>query len=306
MIEHPTPRQLSRFHHHDLGAWDVRAIDAHLELCEECRSSPHAALAQVSLLSSLLPEDEHLPFDEVEAVARGASNAHVLSCESCAREVADLRAFARPGRWRFILAAAAVVVLASAVLFGLHARQRARELRLAQVAIPAEVLAMRGERLQLRGVAEEAALSVVEPVGTAVVADRPVFRWNAPEGEAVRVEVFDQSFRPVAQSEALTAHVWSPPRPLPRDEVYVWQVVTLDRHLAPAPPLPDARFRIVSADAARRIEAVRDDEPSLEVASLYAGAGALDDAQRELQRLVSAGKENIAVRRLLDRVENLR
>jgi tetratricopeptide (TPR) repeat protein len=168
-------------------------------------------------------------------------------------------------------------------------------------AIPAEVIAMRGERLQLRGAAKSADLAVLEPVGTAVVSDRPTFRWSAPG--PVRVEIFDERFHPITHSEALAAHEWSPPEPLPRGRTYLWQVVSADgqeRRLAPVPPLPDARFRIVSAEEARRIEAARG--PSLERASLYAGAGALDDASRELQRL----KESEAVRRLRNRVDNLR
>jgi hypothetical protein len=275
-------------------------------------SGKHPAMAQLALLSSLLPEEEHLRFEEVEALARGARNEaaaeHVATCEMCAREVEDLRAFARPGRWRFILAAAIVVVVVSGLVGGLRLRQHARDLRLAEVAIPAEVVSMRGERLQLRGVAAAAELSVVEPVGTAVVADRPLFRWNAPAGVPVVVEIFDQSFRPVARSGAVTGHQWSPAEPLPRDRTYVWQVVTADageRRLAPAPPLPDARFRVVPAADARRIDAAREEEPSLEVASLYAGAGALDEAGRELQRLVDSGRDDAVVRRLRQRVDNL-
>jgi hypothetical protein len=294
---------------------------------------------ELKLLSALLPDDEHLQFDELESAARGARNEHAKRCETCAAEVEDLRAFVhapssglRPpsprrrgeglpatsplaplagrgwraapgeGAWRLLAVAALLIILATAASFAVRQYQRAENLHLAEIPIPAEVLAMRGERLQLRGAASGAALSVVEPVGTAVVSDRPLFRWNAPAGTVLKVEVFDEHFRPVAESGPLTLHQWSPPEPLPRDRSYVWQVVTVNRHLAPAPPLPDARFRIVSAEAARRIEAARRDEPSLELASLYAGAGALDDAARELDRLPP---DDVAVRRLRDRVDNL-
>ena len=266
---------------------------------------------ELKLLSSLLPEDEHLQYDELEAVARGAKNEHVQWCETCAAEVADLRHMlplaplagrgwrAAPGEGlrRLLAVAALVAVVITSVLF-LRYRNAAEALRLAEVPIPT---AMRGERLQLRGAAASAALAVVEPVGTAVVSDRPTFRWNAPF--PVRVEIFDERFRLVAQSDPLTASEWAPPSPLPRDRTYLWQVVTADEHehlLAPVPPLPDARFRVVSAEEARRIEAARG--PSLERASLYAGAGALDEASRELKRL----PDTEAVRRLRDRVDNLR
>ncbi|HEY0156883.1 MAG TPA: hypothetical protein VGF28_06265 [Thermoanaerobaculia bacterium] len=273
---------------------------------------------ELKLLSSLLPEDgEHLQFDELEAAARGEANEHLLSCETCAAEVEDLRAFgtnwndglsARRQRLWLPLAAAIVLLLATAAFLAVRRNAgRAEALRLAEVTIPAEVIAMRGERLQLRGAAAEEALAVLAPVGTVVVSDRPLFRWNAPAGARVKVEVFDESFRPVAQSGVVAGNQWSPAEPLPRDRTYVWQVVTIDdRRLAPAPPLPDARFRIVPAEAARRIESAKEAAPSLELASLYAGAGALDDAGRELERLLAAGRDDIAVRRLRDRVDNLR
>jgi hypothetical protein len=141
------------------------------------------------------------------------------------------------------VAAALVILVVAGAILGIRHRNRTEAMRLANVSIAAEVIAMRGERLQLRGAAKNSGLAVVEPVGTA-------------------------------------------------DGHY--------RRLAPVPPLPDARFRIVSAEEARRIEAAPG--PSLERASLYAGAGALDEAGRELERL----KDTEPVRRLRDRVDNLR
>ena len=292
--------------------------------------------AELKLLSSLLPDDEHLSYEELEAAARGAEHEHLQWCETCAAEVEDLRSLldapssglrppsprtrgegpppplplsplaergwrAAPGEGRRRLAAAAaLVILALTAFFVARHRTRAEELRLANVTIPAEVLAMRGERLQLRGAAQTADMAVLEPVGTAVVSDRPLFRWSSTL--PVEVEVFDERFQPVARSGPLTAREWSPPRPLPRDRTYIWQIVSADRRLAPVPPLPDARFRIVSAEEAR---AIGEAESGLELASRYAGAGALDDAARELERLLARGEDGDAVRRLRERVQNL-
>ena len=129
------------------------------------------------------------------------------------------------------------------------------------------------------------------PIGTAVIAERPVFQWKPATG-ATRyvVAVFDENFERVVESPAVTATEWQPDRPLARGRIYNWQVTaTIDGKTihAPTPPAPEARFQVVAQESADRIEMVRREHPTNHVllAALYAKAGDVEDAGKELDQL---------------------
>jgi len=106
------------------------------------------------------------------------------------------------------------------------------------------------------------------------------------------VAVFDENFEKVMESPALTGTEWEPDRPLPRGRIYNWQVTaTIGGKTvhAPTPPAPEARFQVVAQEIADQMEAARRDHPDNHVllAALYAKAGALADAGRELHLLAA-------------------
>ena len=76
---------------------------------------------------------------------------------------------------------------------------------------------------------------------------------------------------------------------LPRGRTYTWQVVAESagrRLVAPAPPEPDVRFRVLDASRAEALSAARSRRAShLVLGVLYAEAGLIDDAHRELLAL---------------------
>lgn len=318
MSDHPSLQELDRFRRHAAGA-DVRRIGGHLAGCSTCRESTHLESASLSLAVALTAADEHATPEEIEGIATGTAGAalrervagHTEACAMCAREIDDLRRFANPPapRARFWLAAAAAVIFALALLPLFRVREDEPATRpAAAVTIPSEIVAMKGERLLLRGAAHSSDLAVLEPVATAVVSDRPTFHWTMPPGTAVTVEIFDEAFQPLARSEPTVARTWTPAVSLPRGKTYVWQIVTADgkRRLAPAPPLPDARFHVIAPDHARRIATIaRNRHPGLELAAAYAAAGALDEARRELHRIETSGSGSDESRRLLRQIENL-
>jgi hypothetical protein len=131
------------------------------------------------------------------------------------------------------------------------------------------------------------------PMGTAVLTDRPSFRWETVESAAQYVvSVFDADFRKVAESPALTATAWHSEQPLARGRIYNWQVTATAggaTFRSPVPPAPEARFQVVAAADARSIETARRDHPGnhLLLAVLMASVGALDDATAELEALAS-------------------
>jgi hypothetical protein len=210
------------------------------------------------------------------------------------------------GRSRLKLAAAVLLALVAAGFFVRRTEARRHEARLAEVALPADVLAMQSRRLSFRGAAGSAALDVIEPRDTVVMTDRPVFRWNAPEGATSVVEVFAPDFTRVAASPALTSRTWTPPAALRRGVTYRWQVTAGDVTI-PAPPLPEALFLIVPEEQARVVHDLERsaERPSLELASAYAQAGDFDRARAELRALIDGGKQTQAAQKLLRRINGV-
>jgi anti-sigma factor ChrR (cupin superfamily) len=129
------------------------------------------------------------------------------------------------------------------------------------------------------------------PMGTAIINDRPVFRWQVARGaKQYVVSVFDDSFQKVTESPALSATEWQPAKPLPRGRIYVWQVsATIGGEVvrAPIPPAPEARFQIAGEDVAAAIDKARAEHPGnhLLLAVLLAKNGALDESALELDAL---------------------
>jgi hypothetical protein len=141
-------------------------------------------------------------------------------------------------------------------------------------------------------------LYVLGPLGTAVLIDRPVFRWSlTSEAVSFVVSVFDDQSRKLAESPTLTSTDWSPPAPLPRGVVLKWHVTARTTSggtiQAPAAGEPEARFQVVPQSVVDRIEVLRRDFPGnpMLLAALYAHAGALDAAETTLQGLDSAASQ---------------
>jgi hypothetical protein len=138
---------------------------------------------------------------------------------------------------------------------------------------------------------EQKSFAVLSPMGTMVLNDRPVFRWEAVAGAGrYVVAVFDDGFQKVAESPSLTATEWTPEQPLARGRVYNWQVTAHvgKRTLrSPAPPAAEARFEVAGLDASMQIENARRENPGnhLLLAVLLAKVGALDEAAQELDAL---------------------
>ena len=148
------------------------------------------------------------------------------------------------------------------------------------------------------------------PLGTAVLTDRPSFRWQAVEGATQYVvAVFDADFHKVAESPALTAPSWQPEESLARGRIYNWQVTATAGGAifrSPVPPAPEARFQVVSSADAQDIESARRDHPEnhLLFAVLLAKIGALDEAGAELDAL--AATDSPAARALRESLNQIR
>lgn len=164
----------------------------------------------------------------------------------------------------------------------------------------------------MSGASDGIAFKLISPIGTAVQSARPVFRWQPLAGAtSYVVKVFDASFNRVAMSEPLTATTWTPSQPLAVGAIYSWQVTAAKdggETTSPAPPAPQARFKVIESARLAELRHAEQSYPDSHLLRgvLYARAGLLDDAERELQALLKANPANEAARKLLASVHALR
>lgn len=154
--------------------------------------------------------------------------------------------------------------------------------------------------------------SVIEPVGKVLMTHRPTFRWSPMEGATgYVVEVFDSEFNLLAASPQLTGRSWAAPQKLAPGQVYAWQVKAIkdgQEFTSPRPPAPQARFRILAQAKANELAKARRSYRSshLALGLLYAEAGLLDEAERELRLLRQVNPDSEIARSLLRQVQALR
>jgi hypothetical protein len=153
--------------------------------------------------------------------------------------------------------------------------------------------------------------AVIEPAGKVTLTDRPTFSWSRLSGATgYVVEVYDARFNRVSSSPLLTGVSWAPP-PLPRGQVYSWQVKAIrdgQEFIAPRLPAPQAKFRILDRATANEVGRARRDYGTshLLLGLLYARAGLLDEAEQELGALQKDNRDVAIVTRLLENVRALR
>ncbi|MEP6593244.1 MAG: hypothetical protein ABJC51_06100, partial [Acidobacteriota bacterium] len=145
-------------------------------------------------------------------------------------------------------------------------------------------------------------------VATAVVAERPAFRWTPLADRTVyTVRLRDTTSDATFTSPPLDVVEWIPEVPLTRGHTYEWQVEAAagggDR-MAPLPPDPAAAFAVLSAAAAAQLAGAPDSH--LVRGILYANAGVLDAARRELEALAAQNPGSETVRQWLADIDNAR
>lgn len=153
-------------------------------------------------------------------------------------------------------------------------------------------------------------LAPLGPVGTCVRAPQPAFRWHGQRGaRAYVVAVFDEQLEKQADSGELQATEWRPARPLARGRTYLWQVTALTpqgRVVAPAPPLPQARLRVLSVEEAAQLESRLAGAGGSLLAEgvLLTSFGLLDDAEQRFSALVAQNPGSAEAAGLLAQVRD--
>ncbi|MEP7342870.1 MAG: zf-HC2 domain-containing protein [Acidobacteriota bacterium] len=153
------------------------------------------------------------------------------------------------------------------------------------------------------------AFDLLTPVAKVVSSNRPAFRWRkVAAAESYSVVVLDQHLNVMAQGETDGKTSWTPPEPLPRDQVLRWQVTAKigDKQIiSPIPPMPEARFKILpQAKAAELSQAAKEYANShLLLGTLYAEAGLVEEAEREFRSLLAENPGSKIAQKLLRSVQ---
>jgi len=183
-----------------------------------------------------------------------------------------------------------------------------------ETAVPASLSGVQGKRQTLLGKPIlTPAFEVVEPVGEVVWEVRPIFRWK-PMSRAINysVAIFDANLNPVQKSGKLQDAQWAPSRDLIRGQVYQWQVTA---HLqdgsslnAPAPPQPEARFRVLDGEKERALSRFASAHPEAHLALgiLDGQAGLLSKAEQQFRQISETDADYKRAQDLLKRIEEIR
>lgn len=176
-----------------------------------------------------------------------------------------------------------------------------------------QVLAeLAGGPATLRGNNEEKqSFRLLSPVSQVTLEARPVFRWEGlPAAAGYRVFVLDGQGQEVAASPDLPANQtdWQPATPLPAGATYSWAVVARvegKEVVAPAASQPEVKFHILATEQARTLTALQQKTRShLALGVIYARAGLLSEAKRELQLYLKQQPQSAVARKLLRQIQS--
>ena len=281
---HLPPESLFGYEHQLLTPDEVRGVHEHIAQCEECRSKLAERLGAATMESDL-------------RAALGAAGPRTN----------------RTARMWLAYAAAAAILATIGLTVWFERRDRSVEdaLRTGSIPQPEFVKELNPPREVLMGRDTPASAALLSPKGTAVLSQQPSFLWKQlGEGWNYKVQVFALDGVPAAESPDLATTAWICDRVLARDRTYEWQITALrgNEHVTlEKPPEAPARFRIVDASTAARLQGLAAGKSTyLQLAVEYGRAGLLDDARREMRQAIEQHPGQPALERLLDSLQPAR
>jgi hypothetical protein len=169
-----------------------------------------------------------------------------------------------------------------------------------------------GGPINLRGPDNSPTFKLMFPTRTVIISDRPSFEWQKlARATNYRVSVGDLKGHEIARSQELPADQtrWTPPTPLNRGEIYVWEVeATLDskKIVSPGKSAPEMKFKILSSSSAQELEELKNVNSHLALGIFYANQGMVAEAEGEFQMLVRDNPRSRLLRKLLNQVRSWR
>jgi anti-sigma factor RsiW len=177
-----------------------------------------------------------------------------------------------------------------------------------RLSLPGALQDLIGTRSTLLGGTSGPAFELTAPVGTGVLTDRPSLQWTPLSGAATYVvTIQDEATGETMGSAALRDHTWIPEAPLTRGHTYLWQISASSNGIetvSPRPPDPPAKFFVVNAEDASRLEKIP--ASHLIRGILYANAGLVDDAEREIAAVTARHPNSEVVSRFLTQLKEAR
>ncbi|HEV2669087.1 MAG TPA: hypothetical protein VG324_29495, partial [Blastocatellia bacterium] len=168
-------------------------------------------------------------------------------------------------------------------------------LKTGEVQISKTLKQLRDSSAPTMGGASGGALALIGPAGAVVAGNRPTFRWLPLNGAtSYQITITDPAagYKEVVSSPQLQGRKWTANRPLERGRVYTWQITA--RAGDGEVKSPEATFKVLDNAAAAELARVNKVYAGrrLALGLLYAEAGLLDDAERELKALAVANPQS--------------
>ena len=317
--EHLSESTLARYRDETLSPAELLVASDHLARCASCRAALQQSLGDGPRVrdweADLLLTDAA---ESAETVARGkvARFPRVAALAAAAAVILGIGWFAldqvsRPAVLQDRIVSVrrdGVITFKAPVPDSLRDRL-ASAVRERRVPLPdlADVRPRGGSAL-MSAPSGPAKLRQIAPVGEVIDSTQPELQWTPVKG-ATRYRVILADVASGAEQQVeVTGPTWTPPTPLAEGAVYEWEVYALgdgeELAKAPLPPLPEARFRILTAEARHDMEQARAgfrDSPLL-LGIAAAEAGLLREAEAQFQRLVAEQPESQLARDLLESV----
>jgi hypothetical protein len=189
-------------------------------------------------------------------------------------------------------------------------REKVREaVEAGRLSLPSTLSELTGRGSTLMGTVDAPEFRLVAPLGTVVLDTRPMLRWTPVSGATSYVVTLqDQATGHAISSAPLARTEWVPDVPLTRGATYAWQVAGSvsggTEIVVPRPPAPPARFRVLDSSAAGQLQGLP--ESHLVRGVLYANAGLVADAERELAALSAQNPNSEVADRLLTQIRGFR
>jgi hypothetical protein len=167
--------------------------------------------------------------------------------------------------------------------------------------IPSQDLALLQENIIRRSKSQ--IFVPISPKDEAVSSSQPIIRWQNQEKGQYKVEVFDRELKKIAESEVLTQNSWQINKKIPAG-FYFWQISKIKSDSTEVDEKSDkVFFKIVSETERNRIERAKNSTKSnLVAAILYARAGLLTEAKRELNLELQKNPNSTKVRKMLSQI----
>ena len=317
--EHLSESTLARYRDETLSPAELLAASDHLARCATCRAALQQSLGTGArardweadlLLTDAAESAEMLPRGKVTRFLR------IAALAAAAAIILGLGWFVlgpivRPAvlQDRIVSVRRDGSVTAKAAIPE-HLRERLEQaMRERRVPLPdlADVRP-RGGSAMMSAPAGDAKLRQIAPVGEVIDNTQPELQWTSVKGATRYRVILAEVASGAEQQVEVTGPSWTPPAPLAEGAVYEWEVYALDGEnelaKAPLPPLPEARFRTLTAEARHDMEQARAgfrDSPLL-LGIAAAEAGLLREAEAQFQRLVAEQPNSQLARDLLESV----